>query len=328
MDDKTRTEIVFDYSLGDDIRKDLRASVDSSMRDSARGLYAQQQMIGISDIGDCREYVRRMILGEPWVDEQDDYAAAFVGTAVGDLVERAVQGWSLSHNRVTTQVDVTIEIGLRGHSFTLPGHADVVVDNTCIDIKTKDGLGVVRRTGPTKQQMFQVTLYTAALIAAGEIEEKDAVCAVAFFDRSGREPDPEVFAWEFSDMLFAEVLEWIDDVLYAIEQGEEASKDKPRQWCFECCPYATACRGRDTDVTGLLEDPEVLEAVAVYRESQEIIKAAEKDKKSAASVLDRVDGSTGEFTIRHVEVAPTEVPSHVRQGYRRLDIRPIKRSKS
>lgn len=308
----------------------VRRAIDSSMRDSERSTYARKNMLGVSDIGSCREFVRRTILDEPYSDEQEDYHAAFVGTAVGDWVERALARKypaDIISGDLRVQVEVVVRLRVRGFGFDLPGHADIVTNNAVWDAKTVDGLGVVRRTGPTTRQKFQVTLYAKALIDAGQLPD-DAWCALVFLDRSGSEPDPVVFAWRFDETILAEAVEWMDDVVYAIEQGEETVRDQPRSWCEACCPRYSACRLPDTDVEGLLEDPVIKNAVAVYRGALAAEKAARKEKESAKSVLANKAGvvvtDEGPFALRWVHVNPTDVPGHTRSGYDQIDLRPIK----
>lgn len=318
------TEVVLEPEWSGKAATMLRRAIDSSMNESDRSKWAESGHLGVSDIGTCHEYVRRMILGIPWVDVQDNFAAAFVGTAVGNHVEQAAK--ALYPEDFEIQRKVVVHLTVRGYNLDLPGTADIILTQEgLLDVKTKDGLGVVRRTGPSLQQKFQVVLYAAALIAEGVLPENPMV-GLAFVDRSGREPDPFVFGFQWTQALLDEAIAWIDDVIYAIENDEVAQKDPPRSWCFECCPYASDCRGGDTDVEGLLMSPEIVEAARVYRESLDIIKAAEKDKKSAASVLDGISGSTGEFTVRWIDVGESHRDYTVR-AHRRIDVKPVRRGK-
>jgi hypothetical protein len=293
----------------------LREAIDRSMRDSPRSTYAAENKIGVSDIGGCREFVRRTIIDEAFTDEQENYAAAFVGTAVGALAEQAMK--DALGDQVETQVAVTVTLNIRGYVLNLPGHPDLVSKDACVDFKTVDKLGVTRRTGPTTKQWYQVHLYVAALIAMGRLP-KDAWCILAFIDRSGSEPQPLVFARRFDPAIVREAEDWLDDVIYAVQHDEETSRDQPRSWCEAVCPRVSACRGYDTDVTGLIEDPVVLEAIEVYREATAAIKQLEKDKDSAKSVLRDIAGNTGDTVIRWIEVPESEVPAHKRAGYRRI----------
>jgi hypothetical protein len=111
-------------------------------------------------------------------------------------------------------------------------------------------------------------------------------------------------------------------VIYAIENHEVSQKDPPRSWCFATCPYASDCRGGDTDVEGLLLDPEVVEAARVYKEATATIAAAKKDQKSALSVLDGVQGSTGEWMVRWIDIGASTFTVN-RQASKRIDIRPV-----
>jgi len=292
----------------------LRGAIDSSMRDSPRSTYASENKIGVSDIGGCREYVRRTIIDEPFTDEQENYAAAFIGTAIGAFAEQAMV---TAGAKVDTQVAVTVVLNIRGYVLNLPGHPDLVGGDYCVDFKTVDKLGVTRRTGPTTKQWFQVMLYTSALIAMGRLPA-DAWCLLAFIDRSGSEPEPLVFARRFDRDVVREAEDWLDDVIYAVQHDEETSRDQPRSWCDACCPRVTACRGTDTDVTGLIDDPIVIEAINVYREATASIKQLEKDKASAKSVLTNISGNTGEVVVRWTEVGPADIPATTRAGYRRL----------
>lgn len=295
----------------------LRESIDRSMRDSPRSTYAAENKIGVSDIGGCREFVRRTIIDEAFTDEQENYAAAFIGTAVGTLAEQAMK--DALGDQVRTQVAVTVELDILGYRLNLPGHPDLVSKEACVDFKTVDKLGVTRRLGPTTKQWYQVMLYTKALIQMGVLPE-NAWCILAFIDRSGAEPQPLVFAKTYDPAIVAEAEEWMADVIYAVQHDEEASRDQPRSWCEACCPRVSACRGYDTDVEGLITDPIVLEAIDVYREAGAAIKQLEKDRDSAKSVLRDVAGNTGEVVIRWIEVGQSEVPAHTRAGYKRIAI--------
>jgi hypothetical protein len=306
----------------------VRRAIDASMNESDRSKWAESNHLGVSDIGTCHEYVRRMILGIPWVDEQDNFAAAFVGTAVGDLTERAMG--AMLKDDVEIQRKVTVHLSVRGYELDLPGTADIVLaENGLLDVKTKDGLAVVRRTGLTKQQVFQLVLYTAALIQEEALTLTDTgpMIGCAFIDRSGREPDPYVFGFRYTEALLEEAVDWLGDVIYAIEQDEVAMKDPPRAWCFACCPYASDCRGGDSDVEGLLTDVLTKNAIEVYTEANAAIRSLEKDKKSALSVLDGISGSTGEHTVRWIDIGESEIKPGIRRAYKRIDIRPVRKGK-
>jgi hypothetical protein len=173
----------------------VEQAIHDSMQSSDRSLYAAGQRIGVSDIGTCREYVRRMIVGLPWSDPQEDYSAAFMGTAVGDHIEAA-----MASEEVRSQVTVAVNLKVRGYQMSVPGHVDLVGPDWMTDIKSKAGLTLVRRVGPSLNNIFQATLYAAALIESGDLPE-DCMVSLTFVDRSGVEKTPYVVAWRFSRVI-------------------------------------------------------------------------------------------------------------------------------
>jgi hypothetical protein len=303
------------------------ATIDRSTNQSARSQQSQKRLLGVSDVGNCREYVRRVIVAEDVSQTPHAYdLAAFVGTAVGDHIENAVidqypgQGW-------TKQAEVTVRLEVRGWVLAIPGHPDLFNRNNLIDFKTRDGLGVVRKAGPTDQERFQRALYASALIADGRMDEKCWLHNV-YLDRSGQDTVPVVWTEQYDWHTVVEASEWLADVIYAVENGEESMRDKPRDWCWAACPFAPRCRGdQDSDVEGRITDPVFVDAVRVYRDSMDKIKALEKDKKSAQSVLLGVSGLIDNYRVRTVEVGPTVIPEQERAGFRRLDVRPIRERK-
>lgn len=297
----------------------VRQAINGSMAESDRSQFAKDRL-GVSDIGHCREYARRVIIGAPREGTQQNYLPAFVGTAVGDRIENEIKkAWP----NARTQVDVTVHLVVQDFALNIPGHPDLVLEDGVVDFKTQDGLGVARNSGATLQQKFQVTLYASGLIAAGVLTE-DCWLSLVFIDRSGKEPDPHIETWQYDPAIQAEAEEWLGDVIYAVVNNETASKDMPRSWCEACCDFAPSCRGGDTDVEGLITDPLILDAVRVYRAALDAEKAAKKDKDSAVSILRDVRGSTGEYSIRWTSVPPSSV-NYERAGYERLTLSPIRK---
>ena len=180
----------------------VRGAINDSMKYSARSAFAADKKIGVSDIGHCREYTRRMIVGEDFTDEQDDYLAAFVGTAVGDKVEDVI----IARAGGAKQMEVTVQLEIgEGYILNLVGHPDLVfplkpiqgtllpegseaITNVLYEGKTKDGLGVVKRSGAQTNHKYQATLYARALIDMGVLDE-NATLVLAYIDRSGSDPD-------------------------------------------------------------------------------------------------------------------------------------------
>jgi hypothetical protein len=97
----------------------------------------------------------------------------------------------------------------------------------------------------------------------------------------------------------------------------------PREFCWNWCEYATVCRGNDTDVEGLLEDPAVFAAVEMFEERKALMDKAKALEKGYKTALAGVAGSTGQHMIRNTWVNPVEMKASVRAGYYKLSITPI-----
>jgi hypothetical protein len=312
-----------------ELQDDLAAKVETAFRratnESDRSRQSNTNVLGVSDIGNCHEYVRRMIVNEEPSQDVDRYdLAAFIGTAIGDHIEAAMvamfpgDGW-------VKQAEVTVQLHVRGFELNIPGHPDLHNRRHLIDFKSRDGLAVVRRTGPSDQERFQKALYAKALIERGDMDRKDCWLHNVYIDRSAVTSTPVVFSEPYDEAIVAQAIEWLDDVLYAVQMDEFAMRDPAREWCWACCPFAPQCRGeQDSDVSGLIDDPVYLEAIDVYLTSSEQIKALEKDRKSASSALRGAEGRTETHSVRWIEVGASEVPATTRSAYSRLDIRPIR----
>lgn len=321
------TEIVDDLPLEADeaeprnaVEEALFGLIDEAMDTSARSLYAQGKKVGVSDIGGCREYVRRLIADEDFTDPRKNFMAAFMGTAFGREFEDAYQR---RHPHALIQQAVEVPLELQGFKFILPGHLDIVDPklNTIIDGKTKNGLAVVRKSGGDMQHKFQVTLYGYACVKAGLLEPEPTL-ALAYYDRSGVEQAPHIVMWEWDQSIFDAAIEWLNDVVYALTQGEEASKDKPRDWCYSFCPFATACRGGDTDVEGLIEDETIVTAIDLYKDALARETAAKRDKDTAKKELVGIGGRTKNWVLRWVHINESEIKAGTRRAYDKIDIRP------
>lgn len=300
----------------------------NAMTNSERSRWAKDHKIGVSDIGHCREFVRRVLLqeGNPGA-ETNAAMAAFVGTAVGDLIERTM---AQEDEHVITQPSVTVRLSVGDYQLNLPGHPDLILPrghgNEIRDIKTKNGLALISRSGPTTQQRFQLALYGRGAIDADLVDPENLTLSLVYLDRSGADgPRPEVFSWLWTEAEVAEAEDWLGDVFYAIENGEEASRDMPRSWCHQWCPLAPECRSEDSDVTGLIEDEELVLAAKVYAEAVKVESRAKRDKESARAALLGVSGHTPDYSVRTVtvpeSVTPCEEDVHTRRGYSKIEVK-------
>jgi hypothetical protein len=124
-------------------------------------------------------------------------------------------------------------------------------------------------------------------------------------------------------MLTDEIDSWVQDVIYAVKNGEDASRDIPAAICERICQHFTVCRGALETFDGgeLIIDTTLVSAVDMYTEARNMEKTAKQMKTEASSMLAGVNGSTGQWQVRWVEVQPSRVESFDKQGYSRLDIR-------
>lgn len=296
------------------------------MDGSSRSKQSADGILGPSDIGFCRNKAALMTKGVAATDSPPKWAAA-VGTALHNYIEAAIKeahpDWlvgSIDGIRVTATLPSGAEIS---------GHPDIVVPsaNAVLDIKTVDGFQWVKREGTSLQHKYQRHLYALGLIQAGILNDSQPVLVGnIYFDRSGKEPEPLVLVDEMDPTLTPEIDSWVQDVIYAVTHNEDASRDVAAAVCERICSHYTACRGGlETYESEFIDNPELLSAVDMYVQGRDMKKEGEAMQKAAQAILDGVNGSTGTYQVRWVDVQPTTVESFEKSGYRRMDIRKVRR---
>lgn len=307
------------------VAEQVYAAIQRHSNYSERSMQSKDFKVGVSDLGFCSEYSRRMLAGiEP--EFETDALAAFVGTAVGSAVEEAILPvWPTA----ICQSEVVVElVGDSGRTYNLPGHPDIVLpEGKVYDVKTVNGLDIVRRTGPKLSQQFQRHCYAKAAYDAGLFNEdvhlEEVIVGNIWVDRSGAQTKPHIQQETYSHEVVQDAGFWLDEVVWAYLHEQEAQKEPSREFCAVWCGHYNTCRAQDTDVEGLLTDEDVIAAVEMQNEAAELEKRAKRLKAQAKGALTGVAGSTGEYAIRWVWVNGGEV-SYTRQGYSRLDIRKVK----
>lgn len=289
---------------------------------------SQQKTIGISELGTCRELTRRKVLELPQTNPRVVYSA-FIGSAIGDWLEQAVvKKWPDAKRQLTCSV--TLPSG----KFELSGHPDIAWfaggpygRASVLDGKSADGLRLVEREGASDQQRYQRALYGLGLHQAGvygDTPVEELTLANCWIDRSGREDRVHVESEPFTWDLAHDAEEFVNDVVYAIENGELASRDKPRNWCAKCCPFFDDCRGSDTDATDLIDHPGSVSAIEMYVEAKALEKKAAAMKAEAAAKLEGLNGRTPTHTLRWVHINKQDRPAHTVQAHDRIDIRQLR----
>ena len=332
-------------------------SIQDASNGTERAGQAREFRLGASNIGHCQQAAVFMIKQTPPSDVRDK-SAAFFGTVAGAAIEERMK---LRHPDWLFQSEVVFKIPSGGE---LGAHPDIIRPaKACVsveefeanaaarkealeaiaageegvevpeqlyvqgvdDLKSKDKLDVIKKYGPSKQQVYQLSIYAAAAIDAGILDGTQPIrLADVYFDRSGAQHEAYTFGWWYDPAILHEIDDWIHDLKYAVTTNAEASKDKAREWCWNWCEYATLCRGNDTDAEGLIEDPEMIATINSYADAQKAETAAKKLKDSLKPQIPaNLSGTTGTHTVRWIEVGPTEIKGFTRAGHRKLDIRPI-----
>jgi len=304
----------------------LNAQLNRDMYDYELSRPRSQQgrsgILGPSDIGFCRQKALLTVLETEPTDEQS-LLAAQVGTAVGNYWEEGLHwahpGWiigSIHNKRVTAVLPSGVEIS---------GTPDIIAPdlNAIIDIKTKDGLEIIKRSGTSLDNRYQRHLYGLGALAAGYLDPDQPVYVGNYYiDRAGVD-QPVLLLEEMDPTLTIEIDSWVQDVIYARINHEDASRDIPSPVCERICRFFTICRGGLDNHEGgdLIEDATLIQAIDIYVEARDLIKTAEKQKKEAAAVLAGVNGTDGRFQVRWTFVNPSTVEAFEKRGYERLDIR-------
>lgn len=281
------------------VADEVRKAVNEWARSTERAEQDKKFVVGPSAIGFCSERLRRL-LDQQVPEDPVDWHKAFIGTAVGDYLERAIKQ---RHPHLLIQSEFWVELEGDRHTYRIPAHSDVIDQEEGIvwDFKTKDGLTWVKRDGISRDYQFQRNLYALGAHQSGlfpnhKLEELRV--GNIFYDRAGQEPLPFVQVEDFSPDAVREAIWWLEEVVDAFLAGEEATKEPPRQMCEAACGFFTKCRAFDTDVEGMIRDPKYIGAIEMYVEGNELEKEAKKMKRSAQVILSGVEGHTPTHSLR------------------------------
>lgn len=308
-----------------EIADSIYAAMMNSMHESDRSAQAQQFRVGVSDLGYCSERLRRFL--DRQTPDEVDMLPAFHGTWLGEGVEQALKA---ARPDVLIQSEVNLTLHGDAGTYLIPGHPDIIYpEGILLDVKSANGLEVVRRSGMEEQQKrFQRHGYGVAALEAGlfadGVTAADVLVGNLWVDRSARERRLLVKTEPLDPTVIDDATRWLDEVVYSWQQKEEAQKEPPREVCKTTCGFFKECRAYDTDVQGLLTDSAVLAAVEMQLEASALSKRAEALKAEAKDTLTGVAGSTGTHLVRWINVNPTKVEAFTKAGFSRLSITKIK----
>ena len=309
-----------------DMQEVISTALNNFMDGSARSIQSDEGILGPSDIGFCRQKAALMTRGVPSTDKTSKWAAA-VGTAIHNYVEAALKE---SHpDWIMGSIDDLVVTAVLPSGAEISGHPDIVIPykNMVLDIKTVDGFEWVKREGTSQQHKYQRHLYAMGCLRAGLFApDQPVMVGNVYFDRSGKQKEPIVLIEEMDPTLTDEIDSWIQDVIYAVKQGEDASRDIPAAVCERICTHFTACRGSlETYESDIIEDPMTIDAISMYVEGRELTKQGDEMKKAAQTRLIGINGTTGEYQVRWVDVQPATVESFEKKAYSRMDVRKVRR---
>ena len=315
-----------------DIEQTIAGMVDQAVRSGVenepRTRQSREGKIGPSDIGFCRNKAALTVKEVQPTDSSDPWAST-IGVAVHKHVEEFIERaygdtWLVEKQKVTATLPRT--------GAQISGTCDLILPdfNAVIDIKTVDGLKKVQTYGPSQSHLYQRHLYAMGAIDAGLLNPGEQVyVGNLYIDVSrGNTDSPKVWVTmePMSDSLTDEIDSWVEDVIYAVRYGEDASRDVAAPVCERFCEFFTACRGAlPMSESEPLDSPEIVQAVDMYVQGRDMEKEGKQMKKEASAVLTGLNGSTGEWQVRTVHVNPQEVPGYTRAASTRLDVRRVRR---
>jgi hypothetical protein len=291
---------------------------------SERTLQSHDGMLGPSDMGFCRNKAVLTMRGEP--RDQRNTMAAQIGTAIhtylADVFKSAHPDWIVEGGKLTATLPSGVEV---------IGTPDIIAPdlNAVIDEKSVNEYTWIESNGVSQNHRYQRHLYALAAIQAGLLDEsKPIYVGNLYIDRTGKESVPRLLMEEFDPTLTDEIDMWIEDVIYAIKTGEEASKDVVAPVCEKICEFFTVCRGNlpVSDDTVFIEDAETKAAIRMYVEGRDMAKQGDKMKREASSRLSGINGQDGAWQVRWTETAAVEVAGFVRKAGLRIDVVPVKTS--
>lgn len=307
----------------------IYTTIQNATNATARSAQQADYRMGVSNLGHCRNLAVLMTKQTPFSDVRDK-TAAFFGTVSSEPIELQIKE---DHPDFLIQSELVVNLP---NGASILGHSDIIIPFTAateefpqgvIDLKSKAELETIRKMGRNQQQQFQLDGYAAAAIDAGHLNPDEPIYLTnVFYDRSGKNQTPYPITTLYDPQGINTIDDWVNDVTYAVLNGEEGSKDQPREWCASYCEYFTVCRGNDTNVQGLIEDPEIIAAIDAYKEGGALESRGKKMKDAVKPILANVNGSTGTWSIKQTEVGATHV-AYDRAAYMKTTITKVPQPK-
>lgn len=285
---------------------------------SARSKQSVERILGPSDLGGCRAYLTHMLKDSPRDERHKPPWAAFIGTWVGEGLERAYVA-ARPRSRSQVAIRVTLPSGRE-----TGGTADVIDPelNGVIDFKSLDGNTSMEDGEPPFKNLAQIMTYLLGAIQMGLLSA-DATWNLVYVDRSGAEPVPVVLSGTLDMDVIAEMEERISQAEYAAMFDEEPMRDEPISMCESFCQFFKVCRG-DWQPPGLIVEPAVVKAADLYLEGAALVKRGNRLRDEAKVVLRGQEGSTGTAVVRWVRINGGVVPEYKRKAYDKIEVKEVR----
>jgi len=257
----------------------------------------ENRLLGMSDLGGCREYMRSMLMHEEGQESLELKWPAMVGTLLGDAIEKIVS--RRLGDEVLTQRVVTLTLTVDGTEIKITGSTDIIfLGQGVLDLKSKAELATVRGAGPTFKEKAQISGYLVAAIQEGLLDET-AVGTLMYYDRSGRDKTWHEWTTDYENalLILEAVSNRVSDVMHAINSSKTAPRDEPESWCraVGCAFYSNCWKGYTP--SGAIEDQKTIDAVLDYVTARDDMKDASLRKESAREALMGNEGVTPDGTI-------------------------------
>lgn len=280
-------------------------AITTAQHQSPRTMQTREgRILGMSQLGGCREYIRATIGGEPMddVDEMRLKWAAYIGTAVGDKIEADVKRMLPGS---VTQKRVTLFMQVGDQQISVSGSTDILFPDSLapglppavVDLKSRDGLADVKREGPPFKEKVQIAGYLIASIDEGVLPA-EAIGLLLYYDRSGRDKGRHVWAInrEQALLILDAASQRLEEVAASLATGRHAPRDEPESWCFHVgCPFYNSCWS-GYQPSGAIENERDLDAIRRYTEARRDSKDATSRMRAASGDLDGVTGVTPDGT--------------------------------
>ena len=248
---------------------------------------SQQTEMGVSGLGGCGRLASYLAHQTPPSDPKGSHPAAVLGTILHQEILPIMAAHHGGEHEVAIRVD------------GIPGHADLHVARTVVDLKTVGDYSwqrALREGQMTRQQRWQTTTYGKGLIDAGH--PIDTIVIVYLHRETG---ETHYYAEPYDPDVAAEALDWYAWVA-ATDPTLVPRDERGPGLSVICdgCPFRSAC-WPDGPATIINEGgpAAIADMLGLYRDAADRIAAAKKDQEFARAALDGLQpGDYGTYALR------------------------------